>query len=148
MGLGSILETSTACAILRLAGTAAQPSVSKSTEAIAILKSHAANMDCLLAAGIVRRAVWAWVGTDGPGRAVGIVGFSRSGSRSRSEITSRITSRSMVFLFSAHPNDRALKQRLLMLRGMPSLCSAIRLRAFAVNKEGLSHPPIQSLWSM
>ena len=40
----------------------------------------------------------------------------------------------MVFRFSAHASDIALKQMLLMLRGMPSLCSAIINRAPAVNK--------------
>src|ERR1019366_2703265 len=40
--------------------------------------------------------------------------------RSKSSSTSRTTSPSMVLCFWAQPNDRALKQMLLMLRGMPS----------------------------
>src|SRR5580698_4173334 len=47
--------------------------------------------------------------------------FSRSGSRSRSAITSRTTSRSMVLRLRAQARDIALKHRLLMLRGIPSL---------------------------
>src|SRR5580698_8473321 len=45
--------------------------------------------------------------------------FSRNGSRSRSAITSRTMSRSIVLRWRAHASDMALKHRLLILRGMP-----------------------------
>ena len=47
--------------------------------------------------------------------------FVRHRSRSRSATTSRTISPSIGFRFNAHPNDNELKQRLLILRGMPSL---------------------------
>ena len=57
--------------------------------------------------------------------------FLRRGPRSRSEITWRRMSRSIGFCCRALPSDRALKQRLLILRGMPSLHWAMmRQRVF------------------
>src|SRR6266403_1548243 len=45
----------------------------------------------------------------------------------------------------AQPNDIALKQILLMFRGIPLLRSAINVRAAAVNNSGPSYPATWSL---
>lgn len=75
--------------------------------------------------------------------------FSDKESRSRSAMTSRMISTSIDFLFIAQPKESALKQRLLTLRGIPSLCSAISPNAAGVNR-GLSerYPADASLWLM
>src|SRR6476660_2896458 len=58
------------------------------------------------------------------------------GSRSKSSKTSRITGTSIVRALETQPRDSALKQTLLMLRGIPSDFSEIRLIASFV-KRGL-----------
>ena len=111
--------------------TAAQPIARTAAVVSATFGANLANIDSLFAE--VERTV-----RGRPGFAAGIAaawvaaGFSRNDSRSRSAITSLMMSRSMVLRFKAHPKDIALKHRLLMLRGIPSLCSAIILRAPAV----------------
>src|SRR4029077_13041788 len=60
--------------------------------------------------------------------------FRYSEPRFRSSSTSRTKSPSMVLSFRAQPNDKALKQMLLMLRGMPSLKPAIMARARFVKR--------------
>ena len=70
-------------------------------------------------------------------RAAGFPGTgmsSKSGVRSRSARTSVSTSRSIVCCFRTQPSDIALKQRLLMLRGIPPEYFAIISKARSVNK--------------
>src|SRR3981081_1670437 len=66
--------------------------------------------------------------------------FSINGARSRSAITSLTISRSIASRRRAHPSDIALKQTVLILRGIPRLYSAINFRAPNVNRDALLEP--------
>ena len=75
-----------------------------------------------------------WEATGRAGGGAGGASESAGGSEpsrrtSKSPNTSLTIKASTVFLRRAHPSDSALKQRLLMFRGMPSECSAIIERA-------------------
>src|ERR1700733_13506444 len=118
--------------------TKSPPAASNSALVIASLGIHPPEGDCFFAADNRMGGTLA----DFFSRFTAGMFFSRNGSRSRSAITSRMMSRSIVLRWSAHASDIALKQRLLILRGMPSLWSAISLRAPTVRNAGFSQPAI------
>ena len=107
--------------------------------ATATLGSHAANTDEVFAVENMEAALGV-SSSCGGGES-----FLRNGPRSRSATTWRTTSRSIGLCRSADPSDNALKQRLLMLRGMPSLHRVMSASASLVNR-GISeaYPAIRS----
>src|SRR6266513_2317509 len=82
----------------------------------------------------------------GDGVTVGaIFVFWTRDSRDKSCRASSTTLASIFLHPIAQPNDMALKQMLLMFRGMPSLRSAINVRAAGVNNSVPSYPATWSL---
>src|ERR1700732_3207416 len=62
---------------------------------------------------------------------------------SRSEITSSTTDSPITRWRRAHPNERALKQKLLILRGIPSVNSAIACIAAGANRGTPEYPAVR-----
>src|SRR5581483_6756817 len=74
------------------------------------------------------------------GAASSINGMDTNFEMSRSEITSCTTGRSTTFCFRAHASESELKQKLLMLRGIPSVNVAMVSKASGANRVGPSYP--------